>query len=111
MNKGDHAPKVDIKYYGFFVNLEQSASECACVKNMTNKIKLWRTSFAYQVSSSSSTTPLRPRKRRPKTWKRNIARVKRAKGEEHNNIIFPTTGKVVEGAKQGPPCTMVRGSV
>ena len=64
------------------------------------------------VSSSSSTTPLRPRKRkrRPETWKRNIVRVKRAKGEEHN-IIFPTTGKVVEGAKQGPPCTMVRGSV
>ena len=58
-------------------------------------------------SSSSSATPLRPRKRkrRPETWKRNVAKVKRAKGEEY---ISPTTGKVIEGAKQGPPCTCQR---
>ena len=58
-------------------------------------------------SSSSSTTPLRPRKRkrRPETWKRNVAKVKRAKGEEY---ISPTTGKLIEGAKQGLPCTCQR---
>ena len=54
-------------------------------------------------SSSSSTTPIRPRKRprKPELWKRNVAKTKRAKGEAY----VSGTGRVVEAAKPGPPCS------
>lgn len=58
-------------------------------------------------SSSSSTTPVRPRKRprKPELWKKNIARLKRAKGEAYVSL---TTGRQVEAAKPGPPCSCKR---
>ena len=54
-------------------------------------------------SSSSSTTPVRPRKRprKPTLWKRNAAKSKRAKGESY----VQSSGQVVDAAKPGPPCT------
>ena len=59
------------------------------------------------ASSSSSSTPVRPKKRRrhPESWKRNLTKAKRAKGEEY---VSPATGKTVEAVKQGPPCTCKR---
>ena len=86
---------------------------CACINNthlcesVTRIVKMEDIPHLPTGSSSSSATPLRPRKRkrRLETWKRNVAKVKRAKGEE---CISPTTGKVIEGAKQGPPCTCQR---
>ena len=58
-------------------------------------------------SSSSTSTPIRPRKRkaRPETWKRTEAKAKRSRGESY---ISPTTGKTIEAAKQGPPCSCKR---
>ena len=55
------------------------------------------------ISSSSSTTPLRPRKRKmcPDAWKKNLAKAKCARGEEY---VSSSSGKKVEAAKQGPPC-------
>ena len=52
---------------------------------------------------SSNGTPFRPRKRprRPETWKRNVAKWKRVKGEEY---VSPTTGIVVPARKTGPLC-------
>ena len=54
-------------------------------------------------SSSSSSTPIRPRKRkaRPELWKRTVAKTKRAKGDTYTS---PATGEVVEPRVQGPPC-------
>ena len=56
-----------------------------------------------QSSSSVSSTPARPRKRKrqPEMWKKNVAKAKRARGESYTS---PSTGKVVESAKPGPPC-------
>ena len=56
------------------------------------------------ASSSSSSTPTRSKKRvrRPDSWARNVARRKRAKGEEY---VSPRTGATVGAVKQGPPCT------
>ena len=58
-------------------------------------------------SSSSSSTPARPRKRprKPELWKRNEAKAKRAKGEAY---VSQTTGRVVQAAKPGPPCSCRR---
>ena len=44
--------------------------------------------------SSGSETPKRARKRprRPETWKKNVAKTKRAKGEQY---VSPSTGKIV----------------
>lgn len=58
-------------------------------------------------SNVSSDTPLRPRKRprRPKTWKRVVAKAKRARGEEY---VSPSTGKVVAARKTGPSCCCKR---
>ena len=55
------------------------------------------------ASSSSGTTPARPRKRKrqPDQWKRNIMKSKRAKGEVY---ISPSTGKKIAAAEPGPPC-------
>ena len=55
-------------------------------------------------SSSSTSTPIRPRKRkaRPETWKKAEAKTKRSRGESY---ISPATEKIVESAKQGPPCS------
>ena len=54
-------------------------------------------------STSSSSTPVRPRKRkaRPETWRRAVAKIKRARGD---SFTSPTSGEVFEAAKQGPPC-------
>ena len=59
------------------------------------------------ASSSSSSTPARPRKRmpRPGQWKRNEAKAKRARGESYTSA---TTGKDIGAAQQGPPCTCQR---
>ena len=58
-------------------------------------------------SSSSSSTPARPKKRllRPEAWKRNVARAKRARGETYTS---PSSGKEVAAAEQGPPCKCSR---
>ena len=58
-------------------------------------------------SSSSGSTPVRPRKRprKPELWERNISKSKRAKGEAY---LSQTTGRVVEAAKPGPPCSCRR---
>lgn len=60
-----------------------------------------------RASSSSSSTPARPRKRiaRPGQWKRNEAKAKRARGEWYTSA---TTGKEIGAARQGPPCTCQR---
>ena len=54
-------------------------------------------------TNGSSDTPARPkkRKRKPETWKKNVAKVKRVRGEVY---ISPSTGKEVEARKTGPPC-------
>ena len=59
------------------------------------------------ASSTSSSTPARPRKRiaRPGQWKRNEAKAKRARGESYASA---TTGQEVEAAQQGSPCTCQR---
>ena len=56
-----------------------------------------------QSTGSSSDTPSRPRKRprRPHTWKRVVAKAKRARGEEY---VSPSTEKTVAARKTGPPC-------
>ncbi len=53
--------------------------------------------------SSSTETPFRPRKRpiRPETWKRNVAKNKRARGEEY---VSSSTGNVVPARVTGPLC-------
>lgn len=58
-------------------------------------------------STSSGSTPVRPRKRkaRPEAWKVSAAKAKRARGESYTS---PSTGEVVEAAKQGPPCRCKR---
>ena len=58
-------------------------------------------------SSSSTSTPIQPRKfiTGPETWKGAEAKAKRSRGESY---ISPTTGKTVEAAKQGPPCSCKR---
>ena len=55
-------------------------------------------------SSSSSSTPIRPRKRlrKPDLWKRNLAKTKRPKGEAY---VSQGTGQEVEAAKPGAPCS------
>lgn len=55
------------------------------------------------TSSSSTTTPTRPRKRkaRPETWKKAVLKTKRVRGEAY---ISPASGKEVPAAQQGPPC-------
>ena len=59
------------------------------------------------TGSSGSVTPFRPRKRqrRPETCKRNVAKAKRAKGEEY---ISPSTGRVVPARTTGSPCKCKR---
>ena len=54
-------------------------------------------------SSSVSSTPARPRKRKRQLelWEKNITKSKRAKGEAY---ISPSTGKMVSSSKPGPPC-------
>ena len=55
------------------------------------------------TNGSSSDTPFCPRKRprRPHTWKRAVAKAKRARGEEY---VSPSTGETVSARKTGPPC-------
>jgi hypothetical protein len=55
-------------------------------------------------SNGSSDTPKRPKKRprQPESWKRNVAKAKRAKGEEYTS---PSTGKTIPARSTGPPCT------
>lgn len=55
-------------------------------------------------TNGSSETPARPRKR-PETWKRSVAKVKRARGEPY---ISPSTGKEVPARTTGPPCRCKR---
>ena len=54
-------------------------------------------------SNGSSDTPARPKKRprRPETWKKNVAKTKRAKGEAY---VSPASGKLVPARQTGPPC-------
>ena len=54
-------------------------------------------------STNGSETPIRPRKRtrNPESWKKNVAKAKRAKGEE---CVSPTTGKTIPARKAGPAC-------
>ena len=59
-------------------------------------------------STNGSDTPFRKgrkRVRRPETWKKNVAKVKRAKGEEY---ISPSTGETVSARKTGPSCRCKR---
>lgn len=58
-------------------------------------------------SNGSSDTPGRPRKRprRPETWKKNAAKLKRAKGERYTS---PSTGKVIEERRTGAACRCKR---
>ena len=62
------------------------------------------TGNGHSTNGSSSDTPKRPRKRarRPDTWKREVAKAKRARGEEY---VSPSTGKAVAARTTGPPCT------
>ena len=57
--------------------------------------------------NGSSNTPRRPKKRlrKPGTWKRNAAKMKRAMGEEYQS---PSTGKVVPARATGIPCRCQR---
>ena len=59
------------------------------------------------TNGSSSDTPRRPRKRQrqPESWKRTVAKTKRAKGEEYTS---PSTGKTVQARKTGPDCKCKR---
>ena len=61
----------------------------------------------FATSSSSSTTPARPRKRlaRPETWKRVDAKAKRARGQAYKSAV---SGEDVAAVQQGPPCTCQR---
>lgn len=54
-------------------------------------------------SNGSSDTPVRPRKRprRPTTWKKAVAKVKRARGEAY---VSPSSGKLVPERSTGPSC-------
>ena len=54
-------------------------------------------------TNGSSDTPARPRKRprKPESWKRTVAKNKRARGEEYNS---PSTGITVAARKTGPDC-------
>ena len=56
------------------------------------------------TNGSSSDTPKRPRKRprRPETWKRAVAKAKRARGEEY---LSPSTGETGLARKTGPACS------
>ena len=56
-----------------------------------------------QPSSSSSSTPARPRKRKPQPelWKRAVAKTKCARGASYTS---PVSGEAVEARTQGPPC-------
>ena len=58
-------------------------------------------------TNGSSETPVRPRKRprRPETWKRSVAKCKRAKGDEYTS---PATGKTVLARATGPDCLCKR---
>lgn len=53
--------------------------------------------------ASGSDTPKRPKKRprKPDAWKRNVAKTKKAKGEEYQS---PSTGETVPARTTGPPC-------
>lgn len=57
--------------------------------------------------TSGSETPKRSRKRqrRPETWKKNVAKAKRAKGEQY---VSPSTGKTVAARTLGEPCKCKR---
>ena len=54
--------------------------------------------------SAGSEMPMRSRKRvrRPDSWRRNVAKKKRAKGEEYTS---PLSGKSMPNWKTGDPCT------
>ena len=54
-------------------------------------------------SNGSSNTPARPKKRprHQETWKKNMAKTKRAKGEAY---ALPASGKVVPARQTGRPC-------
>ena len=54
--------------------------------------------------SNGSQTPKRPKKRprRPDTWKKNVAKNKRAKGESY---VSPSTGKTVPSRSTGEACS------
>ena len=59
------------------------------------------------TNGTSSDTQVRPRKRvrHPETWKRNMARAKRAKGEEY---VSPSTGELVPARETAPACKCKR---
>ena len=59
------------------------------------------------ATNGSSDTPARPRKRlrKPETWKKNVAKVKRARGEAY---VSPCSGREIEARKTGPPCQCKR---
>ena len=61
-------------------------------------------------SSSSSLTPARPRKRlqKPELLERNVAKVKRPKGEAY---VSPSTGYEVQPTKPGPTCVCLQEKV
>ena len=58
-------------------------------------------------TNGSSDTPVRPKKRprRPDRWKKNVAKLKRVRGEEY---ISPSSGRVVPPRKTGEACKCKR---
>lgn len=69
----------------------------------TVALTIQSTGNGYSTNGGSSNTPKRPRKRarRLETWKRAIAKAKRARGEEY---VYPSTGKTVMARQTGPAC-------
>lgn len=61
------------------------------------------TGGGHSTNGSRNGTPSRPRKcpRRPETWKRTVAKCKRAKGEEY---ISPVTGNLMPARTTGTLC-------
>ena len=59
---------------------------------------------SHSTNGSSDSTPKMPRKRsrRPENWKRNVAKYKRARGEQY---VSPSTGKTVPAKTTGNPCS------
>ena len=55
------------------------------------------------TSNGGSDIPRRPKKRprRPESWRKNVAKAKRAKGEAY---VSPSTGREVPARETEPPC-------
>ena len=85
---------------------EQPGPSGLCIE-ATVAVTIHSTGNGHSTNGSSSDTPVRQRKRqrKPESWKRTVAKTKRARGQEYTS---PSSGKTVPARRTGPDCKCKR---